>query len=363
MRAINIRPNMTWRIALASLPFLILLLAYIAGSDARLAANPNDKLLPSFNTMGEALGQYVLQADPRTGVYLMWSDTTASLSRLLSALAISTSIALAVGLFIGVLPLARATFGPVVAVASMVPPLALLPIFFIVMGLGEASKITLIVVGTTLKLARDLALRVEEIPREQIIKAQTLGASTWQIAMRVVLPQMLPRLIDAVRLEIGPAWLFLIAAEAIAADSGLGYRIFLVRRYLSMDVIIPYVVWITILAFMMDVALRASARQSLPVVCGREVGMTVITFKNVWKEYGDHVVLERLDLEVAPRSFLALVGPSGCGKTTFLRMLLGEEEADERRHPRGRSAAHGRTRQGSRRRLSALFRLPAFDGA
>lgn len=264
MRAINIKPNMTWRIALASLPFVILLLLYIFSSHARLAANPNDKLLPSFKAMGEALSLYAFQADPRTGAYLMWSDTMASLSRLLPALALSTLIALVVGIFVGVLPLARATFGPVVAVASMVPPLALLPILFIVMGLGEASKIALIVVGTALKLVRDLALRVAEIPREQIIKAQTLGASTLQIATRVVLPQMLPRLIDAVRLEIGPAWLFLIAAEAIAADSGLGYRIFLVRRYLSMDVIIPYVIWITILAFCMDALLRVLQRKAFP---------------------------------------------------------------------------------------------------
>ncbi len=54
--------------------------------------------------------------------------------------------------------------------------------------------------------------------------------------------------------------------------------------------------------------------------------MTAITFDNVWKEYGDHVVLERINLEIAARSFVALVGPSGCGKTTFLRMLLGEEK-------------------------------------
>lgn len=53
--------------------------------------------------------------------------------------------------------------------------------------------------------------------------------------------------------------------------------------------------------------------------------MTAIVFDKVWKEYGDHVVLERIDLVIAPRSFVALVGPSGCGKTTFLRMLLGEE--------------------------------------
>lgn len=55
--------------------------------------------------------------------------------------------------------------------------------------------------------------------------------------------------------------------------------------------------------------------------------MTAIVFDKVWKEYGDHVVLERISLQIAPRSFVALVGPSGCGKTTFLRMLLGEETA------------------------------------
>jgi NitT/TauT family transport system permease protein len=172
------------------------------------------------------------------------------------------------GIMIGLLPIMSATFGPVVAVASMVPPLALLPILFIIMGLGDAAKIALIVIGTTLKLVRDVALRVGDLPREQLIKAQTLGASTWQIGTRVVLPQMLPRLIDAVRLEIGPAWLFLIAAEAIAADSGLGYRIFLVRRYLAMDVIIPYVIWITLLAFLMDLALRILQRKAFPWFAG-----------------------------------------------------------------------------------------------
>ena len=65
----------------------------------------------------------------------------------------------------------------------------------------------------------------------------------------MVLPQVLPRLLERLRLALGAAWLFLIAAEAIASTEGLGYRIFLVRRYLAMDVILPYVVWITLLAF------------------------------------------------------------------------------------------------------------------
>jgi len=74
--------------------------------------------------------------------------------------------------------------------------------------------------------------------------------------LRVVLPQLWPRLIDVLRLSLGAAWLFLIAAEAIASTEGLGYRIFLVRRYLAMDVILPYVAWITLLAFIMDWGLR-----------------------------------------------------------------------------------------------------------
>lgn len=253
---------------LAALPFIALVGAYMMGSAARLAENPNDKLLPSFSAMADAVRQMAFTADPRTGSYLLWSDTASSLYLLLTALAISTLIALVFGLLIGMLPLAGATFAPVVAVASMVPPLALLPILFIVMGLGDAAKIALIVIGTSLKLIRDMVLRVKDIPAELFIKAQTLGASTWQIALRVVLPQMLPRLIDSVRLEIGPAWLFLIAAEAIASDSGLGYRIFLVRRYLAMDVIIPYVIWITLLAFLMDLALRLLQRKAFPWFSG-----------------------------------------------------------------------------------------------
>jgi NitT/TauT family transport system permease protein len=214
--------------------------------------------------MAQAVKHMAFETDVRTGTILMLSDTVASLGRLLAALTISTSAALVLGIMIGLLPGANAMLAPFVGVASMVPPLALLPILFIVMGLGENSKVALIVIGTLPCIIRDLTMKVLELPREQLIKAQTLGASTWQVALRVVLPQILPRLIDSLRLQLGPAWLFLIAAEAIASDSGLGYRIFLVRRYLAMDVIIPYVIWITCLAFLMDAGLRLLQRKLFP---------------------------------------------------------------------------------------------------
>ena len=170
------------------------------------------------------------QPDRRTGEIVLWTDTAASLQRLVLGLGIATLVGLACGLAIGVLPFVSATLAPLVAVISMVPPMAILPVLFIVFGLGELSKVVLIVIGVAPFLIRDLSLAVGALPAEQIVKAQTLGASTWQVAIRVVLPQVMPRLIDAVRLSLGPAFLFLISAEAIAAESGLGYRIFLVRR-------------------------------------------------------------------------------------------------------------------------------------
>ncbi len=264
MRWINYRPSRGTCLVLTFLPFAAAVAAYAAASASRLAANPNDKLLPGLLTLARAVGHVAVDADERTGRILLWGDTLASLERIGAALAIATVVSLVLGLVMGMLPHARALLGSFVGAVSMVPPLALLPILFITLGLGEAAKITLIAIGVTPIMIRDLVGRVEELPREQTVKAETLGASTWQMALRIVLPQIGPRLINALRLALGPAWLFLIAAEAIAAESGLGYRIFLVRRYLAMDVILPYVVWITCLAALMDFGLSAVRRRLFP---------------------------------------------------------------------------------------------------
>ena len=264
MRIINRAPSRPTVVVLALLPFVAVLIAYAVASDIRLTANPADKLLPAPDTVMVTAGRLISEPDRRSGDILFWQDTGASLQRLLLGVGISSAIGLLFGLLIGLIPMARALLAQFVAVVSMIPPLALLPILFIVFGLGELSKVVLIVIGTLPFLIRDLSQRVLEVPQELIVKAQTLGASTWVIAVRVALPQLMPRLIQSVRLSLGPAWLFLIAAEAIAADAGLGYRIFLVRRYLAMDVILTYVIWITLLAFVMDWALRALSRKAFP---------------------------------------------------------------------------------------------------
>src|SRR5882757_6190286 len=260
----NIRPTRSGRLFLALVPFVLIAILYVLASAERRAVNPDDKLLPPVSEMVTSVRRLAFEEDRRSGEIILWADTAASLRRLALGLGIATLIGLACGLAIGVLPVASATFAPLVAVLSMIPPMAVLPVLFIIFGLGELSKVMLIIIGVTPMLTRDLSLEVAAMPREQLIKAQTLGASTWQVAIRVVLPQLMPRLIKCLRLMIGPAFLFLISAEAIASDVGLGYRIFLMRRYLAMDVILPYVAWITLLAYLFDLALVWIGRRAFP---------------------------------------------------------------------------------------------------
>lgn len=260
----NLAPSRATSAFLTILPFIVLLFAYWIASDARLAENPSDKLLPSFSQIADAVDRMAFTENKRTGEYLFWQDSSASLYRILLGITISATIGLIIGLLNGLLPTMRAGFSPLITIISLVPPMAILPILFITFGLDELAKVMLIIIGTAPVIMRDMQAQVQQIPNEQLIKAQTLGASTWLVAIRVVLPQIMPKLIASVRLSLGAAWLFLIAAEAIAAQEGLGYRIFLVRRYMAMDVILPYVISITFFAFVMDFSLKKISQVCFP---------------------------------------------------------------------------------------------------
>lgn len=264
MRIINRKLQRREKLFMGATPFIAVLLLYVVASNIRRLDNPADKLLPSLETMGASFWRMAFVADKRSGDLLLWTDTFDSLMRLGVGMGIATTIALVVGIAIGFIPHARSSLAPFVATISLIPPITILPILFIVFGLGEASKIMLIVLGTAPVMVRSIAQVVMDIPREMIIKAETLGASVWQMIWRLVLPQTLPRLITALRLGLVLGWIFLISAEAIASTGGLGYRIFLVRRYLAMDVILPYVFWITLLAFIIDRLLLLLSKRAFP---------------------------------------------------------------------------------------------------
>jgi NitT/TauT family transport system permease protein len=261
---IHARPEGWLKWLLAVLPFVLLLGVYLTASEIRHRENPSDKLLPGFSQMGQTVERMAFTEDRRSGKYLMLADTLASLQRLLIGLSLAAVTGLLLGLNMGLFPGMDRGFNPFITFFSMIPPLAILPILFISFGVDELAKVMLIFIGTFPLISRDIRLAVRHIPKEQITKALTLGASQLEIAYRILLPQVMPRLLVAVRLSLGAAWLFLIASEAIAADEGLGYRVFLVRRYLAMDVILPYVLWITFLGFLLDWLLRQAEHRFFP---------------------------------------------------------------------------------------------------
>jgi NitT/TauT family transport system permease protein len=241
--------------ALTILPFAILIAGYVWIADKRHQENPSDKVTPTIRQLAEGFYRAATEPD-RDGKIRLWVDTVASLRRLAIGVLLAAMAGILFGLHLGVMPFFEATFLRFVTFFDKIPALALLPILFITLGLEETAKVALIFIGIVPTITLDTYLRAKEIPQEQFVKAFTLGASDFEATYKVVLPQIFPKALDSVRLNLKGAWLFLIAAESIAATEGLGYRIFVVRRYLAMDIIIPYVIWIALLAFLMDSILR-----------------------------------------------------------------------------------------------------------
>jgi NitT/TauT family transport system permease protein len=261
---LHARPEGLFKIVVGLIPLMVLVSLYFYTSHMRLQINSDDKLTPSISSIYEAVKKVTVIPDPRTGQYTLLNDTISSLKRILIGLSLAALVGLFLGVNMGLFPGFNAIMEPVIKFFSIVPPLSILPVLFILFGVGEFGKIALIFIGSTFLITRDIYRATKELPEEQICKALTLGATQFQVVYMIIMPQILPKLLSTLRICLGGAWLFLIASEAIASVDGLGYRIFLVRRYLSMDLIIPYVLWITFLGFMMDTGLRLAIKKFFP---------------------------------------------------------------------------------------------------
>ena len=112
------------------------------------------------------------------------------------------------------------------------------------------------VIGVTPTIILDTFNLSKSVPPEQLVKGFTLGASDFDVAYRVVLKQIWPRVLNSIRLNLKPLMLFLFAGEMIASTDGLAYRIALLRRHMGMNIIIPYVLWVALLLFLVDLTMR-----------------------------------------------------------------------------------------------------------
>lgn len=247
---IDVKPKPRAALLLSMVFFVLFGSAYLIGSYKRYHENPDDKIMPIPSKLIEGFERVAFQAD-REGQIRLWTDSWASAKRFFTALAVIL-LAVILGVNMGLLPYWEASYYRFLLFFDKIPAVSLLPIIFVVFGLGEFSKLALIVIGVFPTVALDAYLRAKAVPREQIDKAHTLGATDFEVVYRVVLPQIFPKVLDTIRLNFKTIIGLLIVAESIAAEAGLGYRIFVVRRYMAMDIIIPYVFWITAWAFFFD---------------------------------------------------------------------------------------------------------------
>ena len=237
------------------IPFILVVTLYAFGSEHRHSINPDDKIMPTIMKLADTTAEYVVKKD-RKGNYILLGDIMSSMQRLVVAVGVAAIVGLLVGMNMALFPGMGALLNPFIIFFSNIPALALMPMILIVFGTGDFTKMMLIFLGVVFVITRDVFRATNDLPKEQITKALSLGATQLEVAYKIVLPQIIPALISTVRLSLPAAWLFLIAGEAVVSMDGLGYRIYLVKRYLAMHIIIPYVFTITGLAFLLDRMLK-----------------------------------------------------------------------------------------------------------
>jgi NitT/TauT family transport system permease protein len=241
-------------------------------SASRHRENPEDRVMPTLAQMSRGMLEASLhpaedeEAPPegaslgrRVFSSMLWKDTAATSRRFFYSMVLLIP-AVILGLHMGLFPYVGVFFSRFILFFDKIVALSLLPILFIAFGIDELAKVMLVVIGVTPTIILDTVNLVRAVPEEQTVKAFTLGASDFDVAYRVMLKQVMPRVLNSIRLNLKAVMLFLFAGEMIASTDGLAYRIALLRRHMGMDVIIPYVLWAALLLFLVDLGMRMANR-------------------------------------------------------------------------------------------------------
>ena len=267
---IHAKPNRTWTFVLSWVIFAAGIALYFSASHARHRDNPEDRVMPTIGQMARGMLDAALKPAEEDDTQvaggsisiaqrflesMLWKDTKATSRRFLYSMLLLIPAVL-LGLHMGLFPYVGTLFLRFILFFDKIVALSLLPILFIAFGIDELSKVMLIVIGVAPTVILDTYNLTQAVPGEQVVKAFTLGAGDFDVAYRVVLKQIMPRVINSIRLNLKPVMLFLFAGEMIASTDGLAYRIALLRRHMGMDVIVPYVLWVALLLFLVDWSMR-----------------------------------------------------------------------------------------------------------
>ena len=156
---------------------------------------------------------------------LLFVHLGVSLKRLLLGFGVGAALGISVGISVGFFSLADAMVQPLIAATFPIPKIALLPLLILWLGIGEASKVAVVALGVFFPMAINTYAGVRQADPLLVRAAVSFGAGRWSVIRKVVLPSALPMVFAGLKLGAGTALLLLVAAEQIAADSGIGFLI------------------------------------------------------------------------------------------------------------------------------------------
>jgi taurine transport system permease protein len=187
-----------------------------------------------------------------------------SAARVFGAFLLACLVGIPLGIAMGMSPFIRGIFDPPLEFYRPIPPLAYLPLIIIWFGIGETSKVLLIFLSVLAPVALGARSGVKSAAIEQIHAAYSFGASRWQVMRHVILPSALPEILTAMRIGIGFGWTTLVAAEMVAATSGLGYVVLTASQFLQTSTVIMGIIVIAIIAYAFDMLMRWIERKIVP---------------------------------------------------------------------------------------------------
>jgi NitT/TauT family transport system permease protein len=193
-------------------------------------------------------------------------DVGWSAFRIVAGFLIAAVMAVPLGLLMGSFDVVRSFFQPPINAIRYMPASAFITLLIVLQGLGEEEKITVIWIGVFFQLVLMVMDIAHRVPDEMLNVAYTLGASRWKVFYKVFLPATFPEVVDALRITMGWAWTYLIVAELVAAERGIGSFILIAGRYLRTDRIIAAIITIGILGLITDTIFGLIHRWAFPYV-------------------------------------------------------------------------------------------------
>lgn len=199
----------------------------------------------------------------------LMGDVRISFYRVVAGWALSALIALPLGLLIGTYRAVQALLEPLTDFIRYMPAVAFIPLVMLWIGIDEGAKIGIIFIGTFFQMVLMMAEDVRRVPMAQIEAAQTMGATRLEIIEKVIIPSAKPALLDTLRVTMGWAWTYLVVAELVAANSGLGYAIIKAQRFLQTDKIFAGIILIGVIGLAVDQGFRWLHRLAFPWLYAR----------------------------------------------------------------------------------------------